>query len=65
MTSFEDLEIMGPVKQNAYKLDDEYYQTMYIKAVDRERLSDFKDALDLYGAEKGLLSYIYLTYEFD
>lgn len=64
-TSFEDLEIMGPVKQNAYKLDDEYYQTMYIKAVDRERLSDFKDALDLYGAEKGLLSYIYLTYEFD
>ena len=57
--------LTGPVVPQVYKLTDIYTQVLYVKAADYERLTQFKDNIEVHVKDNILYKNVSVQFNFD
>ena len=65
MAGDKKLFITGPVVPQVYKLNDIYTQVLYVKAADYERLTQFKDNIEVHVKDNILYKNVSVQFNFD
>ena len=65
MADDKKLFITGPVVPQVYKLNDIYTQVLYVKAADYERLTQFKDNIEVHVKDNILYKNVSVQFNFD
>ena len=65
MAGDKKLFITGPIVPQVYKLNDIYTQVLYVKAADYERLTQFKDNIEVHVKDNILYKNVSVQFNFD